>query len=253
MRRTVAARINDPRAPDQITHPLADIIRFQLLMIGAGYEGGNNASLLRGDPMFKMALDLSPSDRELCSQSTISRLENLPDARTLLRMGRAMVDLYCESFFRNPSVAAREKIGYPSAILRRTGGVALDAVGIGSTRLQLQFDFKPDFVFPGDVEVVFVDETRAPAKLKLAKRNIRRPATELPGTKIGGAQVEQKEVNALPARRDLEYAVQFPQRRARRRLHSPPDHWADPLKPDLELQNFCAVVRRVVRRGRFRM
>ena len=43
-----------------------------------------------------MALDLSPSDRELCSQSTISRLENVPDARALLRMGRAMVDLYCE-------------------------------------------------------------------------------------------------------------------------------------------------------------
>ena len=41
--------------------------------------------------MFKMALDLTPSDRELCSQSTISRLENLHDARALLRMGRAKV------------------------------------------------------------------------------------------------------------------------------------------------------------------
>jgi transposase len=71
-------------------------------MISAGYEDGNDASNLRGDLMFKMALDLSPSDRELCSQSTISRLENLPDARTLLRMGRAMVDLYCESFRQVP-------------------------------------------------------------------------------------------------------------------------------------------------------
>jgi hypothetical protein len=52
--------------------------------------------------MFKMALDLTPSDRELCSQSTISRLENLPDARALLRMSRAMVDLYCESFGQVP-------------------------------------------------------------------------------------------------------------------------------------------------------
>jgi hypothetical protein len=52
-------------------------------MIGAGYEDGNDATGLRHDPMFKMALDLSPSDRELCSQSTISRLENLPDARAL--------------------------------------------------------------------------------------------------------------------------------------------------------------------------
>ena len=98
----LAACIDDPRAPDQITHPLADIIRFRLLMIGAGYEDGNDASSLRSDPMFKMALDLSPSDRELCSQSTISRLENLPDARALLRMGRAMVDLYCESFHKIP-------------------------------------------------------------------------------------------------------------------------------------------------------
>jgi hypothetical protein len=71
-------------------------------MIAAGYEDGNDASSLRTDPMFKMALDLSPSDRELCSQSTISRLENLPGARALLRMGRTMVDLYCGSFRQVP-------------------------------------------------------------------------------------------------------------------------------------------------------
>jgi len=98
----MAACIEDPRAPDLITHTLADIIRFRLLMIAAGYEDGNDACSLRGDPMFKMALDLTPSDHELCSQSTISRLENLPDARALLRMGRAMVDLYCESFRQVP-------------------------------------------------------------------------------------------------------------------------------------------------------
>ena len=51
-----AACIEDPRAPDQITHTLADIIRFRLLMIAAGYEDGNDASDLRRDPLFKMAL-----------------------------------------------------------------------------------------------------------------------------------------------------------------------------------------------------
>ena len=86
-----AACIEDPRAPDQITHALADIIRFRLLMIAAGYEDGNDASDLRRDPLFKMALDRAPSDRELCSQPTISRLENRPDVRSLLRMGRALV------------------------------------------------------------------------------------------------------------------------------------------------------------------
>ena len=98
----LAACMIDPRAAAQITHSLADVIRFRLLMISAGYEDGNDANALRRDPMFKMALDLSPIDRELCSQSTISRLENLPDVRALLRMGRAMVDLYCESFATVP-------------------------------------------------------------------------------------------------------------------------------------------------------
>ena len=98
----LAGCIEDPRAPDQITHTLTDIIRFRLLMIAAGYEDGNDANSLRVDPMFKIAHDLAPSDRELCSQSTISRLENLPDVRTLLRMGSAMVDLYCASFKQVP-------------------------------------------------------------------------------------------------------------------------------------------------------
>ncbi len=98
----MAACLKDPRDPGQITHPLDDIIRFRLLMIAAGYEDGNDANTLRSDPMFKMALDLAPSERELCSQPTISRLENLPDARALLRMGHAMIDLYCESFHKVP-------------------------------------------------------------------------------------------------------------------------------------------------------
>src|SRR3954452_10573206 len=35
-------------------------------------------------------------------QPTISRLENRPDVRSLLRMGRALVDLYCASFRQVP-------------------------------------------------------------------------------------------------------------------------------------------------------
>ena len=108
----LAACMIDPRAADQITHSLADVIRFRLLMISAGYEDGNDANALRRDPMFKMALDLSPIDRELCSQSTISRLENLPDVRAVLRMGRAMVDLYCESFATVPKRITRADSHY---------------------------------------------------------------------------------------------------------------------------------------------
>jgi hypothetical protein len=81
---------------------LAEIIRFRMLMIAAGYEDGNDADSLRADAMFKLALDRLPSDEELCSQSTISRLENLPDARALLRLGRALIEQYCASFRQAP-------------------------------------------------------------------------------------------------------------------------------------------------------
>ncbi|HEY1433649.1 MAG TPA: IS1380 family transposase, partial [Stellaceae bacterium] len=98
----LAACLKDPRAPEKVVHRLAEIIRFRLLMIAAGYEDGNDADTLRRDPMFKLALDRLPSDEELCSQSTISRLENLPDVRALLRLGRALIEQYCASFGRVP-------------------------------------------------------------------------------------------------------------------------------------------------------
>jgi hypothetical protein len=98
----LAGCLKDPRAPERVGHRLAEIIRFRMLMIAAGYEDGNDADALRRDPMFKLALDRLPSDDELCSQSTISRLENLPDIRALLRLGRALIEQYCASFRRVP-------------------------------------------------------------------------------------------------------------------------------------------------------
>ncbi len=98
----LAGCISDPRTPGRVQHGLDDIIRTRMLMIAAGYEDGNDADRLRGDPMFKLAMGRLPEDGDLCSQPTISRLENLPDARALLRMGRAMIDHYCASFRQVP-------------------------------------------------------------------------------------------------------------------------------------------------------
>ena len=98
----LAACIDDPRLPERVRHRVADILRFRMLMIAAGYEDGNDADSLRHDPVFKLALDHLPGDDALCSQPTISRLENLPGTRSLLRMARAMVGLYCGSFRQVP-------------------------------------------------------------------------------------------------------------------------------------------------------
>ena len=99
----LAACIPDPRSPDRVRHGLDEIIRTRMLMIAAGYEDGNDADTMRGDPMLKLAMGRLPDDADLCSQPTISRFENLPDARALLRIGRAMVDHYCHSFRQVPA------------------------------------------------------------------------------------------------------------------------------------------------------
>lgn len=144
-----AACIDDPRDPVSTVHTIADIIRFRLLMIAAGYEDGNDATGLRHDPVFKMALERLPSERELCSQSTISRLENLPETRTLIRLARALVDLYCASFRQVPR--------------RITLDIddTFDAVH-GGQQLRLfnahygEYGFQPIVVFDGDGRFVAV-------------------------------------------------------------------------------------------------
>src|SRR3954451_24786541 len=98
----LSACIDDPRLPGRVRHEVTDILRFRMLMIAAGYEDGNDADSLRHDPAFKLALGRLPDGAALCSQPTISRLENLPRPRDLLRMGQAMVGLYCASFRQVP-------------------------------------------------------------------------------------------------------------------------------------------------------
>src|SRR5215471_11255195 len=64
----LAACLKDRRAPEKVVHRLAEIIRFRMLMIAAGYEDANDADTLRRDPMFKLALDRLPRMRS-CARS----------------------------------------------------------------------------------------------------------------------------------------------------------------------------------------
>lgn len=99
----LAACVNDGRDPDRLTHTAADILRFRMLAIVAGYEDGVDCNVLRTDPVFKLALDRLPeSGPALCSQSTVSRLENTPSRTALYRLGRALVDQYCASYPKVP-------------------------------------------------------------------------------------------------------------------------------------------------------
>jgi len=98
-----AACIEDPRDPDRVRHELAEMIRYRALLIAAGYPDGNDCDALKADPAFKMAVGRLPeSGEDLCSQPTISRLENLPSATALKRMMAAMIELFCDSFEQVP-------------------------------------------------------------------------------------------------------------------------------------------------------
>jgi hypothetical protein len=95
----LARCVEDPRAADRIVHGLAEMIRFRALAIAAGYPDANDCDLLRKDPAFKMAVGRLPETGEdLCSQPTMTRLENLPGPVACKRMMAAMVELFCDSF-----------------------------------------------------------------------------------------------------------------------------------------------------------
>jgi hypothetical protein len=95
----LAKCIEDPRDPAAVQHSIAEMIRYRALLIAAGYPDGNDCDALRADPAFKMAVGRLPeSGPDLCSQPTMSRLENLPRPSELMRMMAAMIDLFCDSF-----------------------------------------------------------------------------------------------------------------------------------------------------------
>ncbi len=100
----LAALIADPRNPAFVTHSVADILRARMLAIACGYEDADDLDHLRTDPGFKLACGRLPdSGRDLCSQPTVSRWENAPTLREVVRLSYALVDAYCASYARPPA------------------------------------------------------------------------------------------------------------------------------------------------------
>ena len=100
---TLAAHIADRRDPSHITHTVADVLRARMLAIGCGYPDGNDFDWLRCDPAFKLACGRLPdSGADLCSQPTISRWENAPTLREIIRLTYALVDIWCRSYAKPP-------------------------------------------------------------------------------------------------------------------------------------------------------
>jgi hypothetical protein len=89
----LTAAIADSRDTRYITHTLRDLLTQRVFQIASGYEDGNDANTLRGDPLFKLAANRAPLDTDnlLACGATHSRLEAALSSRDIYRMARALV------------------------------------------------------------------------------------------------------------------------------------------------------------------
>ncbi len=100
---TLANCIQDWRHPSYIIHSIEDLIRQRIFQICQGYEDADDCDHLRNDAAFKTALGISPvTDRQLCSQPTMTRLENRVSIRDLIRLFYGQIALFLNSYNKPP-------------------------------------------------------------------------------------------------------------------------------------------------------
>src|ERR1035441_2564895 len=89
----LAACLKDDRQPGKVQHELRELITQRVMAIALGYEDANDAARLAGDPIHKLLVGRDPvGGEDLASQPTLSRFENAPDRKELLRMTEALSD-----------------------------------------------------------------------------------------------------------------------------------------------------------------
>jgi hypothetical protein len=98
----IADCIPDWRTPELIHHTIRDMVRQRVGQIACGYEDANDCDALRHDSALKMLAGRKPSDDDLCSQPTMTRLENHVSNRNLYTMGCLFVENFIKSFKKAP-------------------------------------------------------------------------------------------------------------------------------------------------------
>ena len=94
----------DRRDPTRVVHSLVDMFRARMFAICCGYEDADDLDHLRSDPAFKLACGRLPdTGLDLCSQPTLSRLENSPRLRDVIRLTYTLVDTWMDSYPGEPA------------------------------------------------------------------------------------------------------------------------------------------------------
>jgi hypothetical protein len=94
--------IKDGRHPSYVRHPLNELLSQRVFQIACGYEDANDSNELRLDPAIKAACEKLPSEGELASQPTFSRLENSIQKADLYRIAESFVENFIASYEKPP-------------------------------------------------------------------------------------------------------------------------------------------------------
>ena len=95
----LAQLLSDPRHDDRVQHDALALLRQRLYQIVAGYEDANDADRLRHDPLLQIVVVADQKlGHALGSQPTLSRWENSPSARDLMRLSEHLAAVFARFF-----------------------------------------------------------------------------------------------------------------------------------------------------------
>ncbi|NOZ46816.1 MAG: IS1380 family transposase [Chlorobi bacterium] len=88
----ISKSIIDKRDPVLIKHTYEDILKQRVFLMMQGYEDANDANHLKNDPVMK-----SIFKKDLASQPTVSRFENVIDKQTIFKVLYGWLERYVKS------------------------------------------------------------------------------------------------------------------------------------------------------------
>ncbi len=86
----LSGRLDDPRDPDRVVHPQAELLRTLLLLAAQGWTHLEDADHLGGDPVLRCAVSSRRQDRSLQPARGLREPEALPSQPTLSRLLRTL-------------------------------------------------------------------------------------------------------------------------------------------------------------------
>lgn len=95
----LAGCISDPRHQGYVVHSIDSMLKQRVMQIAAGYEDANDCNTLRDDGIFKIC---AGQEQTLSGQSTMCRLENLPNSKELYNMAKVFIDNFIASYPKAP-------------------------------------------------------------------------------------------------------------------------------------------------------